>query len=70
VLVFLVTVTTILGIGIALNSITGLFVGLFAYSAAMLTQTIWLWYRSRHARATTYKRDEANLIHTPHPVTE
>ncbi len=64
VVIFLVTVTIILGIGIALNTITGLYVGLFAYSAAMLTQTIWLWKRSRPARVSVYQRDEFLLSQT------
>lgn len=59
VLVFLVTVSIILGIGILLHTITGLFVALFAYSAAMLVQTIWLRFRSRPALANTYKRDKS-----------
>ena len=48
----------ILGIGIALNTITGLYVGIFAYSVAMLIQTIWLWYRSNPALAAVYQRDK------------
>jgi hypothetical protein len=59
VLIFLGTITLILGIGIALNSITGLFVGLFAFSTAMLAQTFWLWLRSRNALATTFERDRS-----------
>jgi len=57
--IFLISVTLILGIGIAQNSIIGLFVGLFAYSAAMLTQTVWLWYRSHPALTNAYQRDNA-----------
>lgn len=59
VLVFLVAVTIVLGIGIALHTITGLFVALFAYSAAMLAQTVWLRFRSHPALTNTYKRDES-----------
>jgi hypothetical protein len=61
VVVFLVIVTIILGVGINLYSITGLYVGLFAFTMAMLTQTFWLWYRSRPAVAATYERDRAML---------
>ena len=61
VVIFLVTVALILGIGITLNSITGLFVGLIAFSAAMFMQTIWLWYRSRPALQATFNRDNALL---------
>ena len=56
--IFLATVTIILGIGIYLNSITGLYVGLFAFSAAMFTQTVWLWYRSRPSLEITRLRDK------------
>lgn len=59
--IFLITVMVILGIGIFLNSITGLYVGLIAFSVAMLTQTIWLWYRSRPTLQSTLLRDEARL---------
>jgi hypothetical protein len=59
VVVFLVVITIILGIGIFLNTIIGLYVGLLAYSAALLLQTIWLWYRSRLALAVAFQRDES-----------
>jgi hypothetical protein len=58
VIIFLFTIVPILGIGIALNSIPGLYVGLFAFSAAMFTQTIWLWFRSRPVLALTYAQDK------------
>ncbi|MFC1997085.1 hypothetical protein ACFLXI_05695 [Chloroflexota bacterium] len=61
VLVFLVIVIIVLGVGITLNTITGLFVGLIAYTSAMFTQTIWLWFRSRSALTASYQRDEAIL---------
>jgi len=60
-LIFLVTITVILGIGISQNTITGLYVGLFAFSSAMLTQTIWLRFRSRSTLAASYARDESVL---------
>jgi hypothetical protein len=59
VVIFLVTVTLILGIGMILNTIIGLYVGLLAFSVAMFTQTIWLWYRSRPAVAAAKARDKA-----------
>jgi hypothetical protein len=70
VLVFLVTVTIVLGIGIALNTITGLYVGLFAYTVAMLAQTFWLWYRSRPARSAVHERDASISGHTPRLATD
>ena len=45
--IFLVTVLVILGAGVAMQKFTGLYIGLVGFSAANLTQTIWLWIRSR-----------------------
>jgi hypothetical protein len=59
VLIFLSTATIFLGIGIALQSITGLYVALFAYSMSMLTQTVWLRFRSHATLESIYKRDES-----------
>jgi hypothetical protein len=59
VIVFLVTVTILLGIGIAYQQITGLFVALFASSAAMFTQTIWLWYRARSSISVAINNDKS-----------
>lgn len=61
VVIFLTTVTILLGVGIYKNTIPGLYVGLFAFSAAMFVQTIWLWYRGRPALLATLQRDNAIL---------
>lgn len=45
--IFLVTVMIVLSFGVLSGKFTGLFVGLFGFSLANLTQTIWLWIRSR-----------------------
>jgi hypothetical protein len=45
--IFLVTVLIVLSFGVVSGEFTGLFVGLFGFSLANLTQTIWLWVRSR-----------------------
>jgi hypothetical protein len=57
VLVFMLTVSLILGMGIYINTFAGLYVGLIAYSAAMLTQSIWLWMRARPAMDQVFQRD-------------
>jgi hypothetical protein len=49
VVVFLITIGIVLGIGIAWNQITGLYVGLAAYVLGYGTQDVWLWLRSRPA---------------------
>lgn len=55
--VFLVTVLIILGIGISSKTIIGLYVGTVAFSLANLTQTSWLWLRSRQIFASLARRD-------------
>lgn len=49
VLIFLLTIGIVLGIGIAWNQITGLYIGLAAYVLGYGTQNVWLWFRSRPA---------------------
>lgn len=58
VVVFLVTAGAILWGGVIWGAITGLFVGLAAFDIAMLTQTLWLWHRSRPALQAAAERDE------------
>jgi hypothetical protein len=57
VLVFLVTSGAILWFGIAWGAVTGLYVGLAAFTAGFLTQTLWLWLRSRPAIEAVQRRD-------------
>jgi hypothetical protein len=61
VVVFLVTCTLLLWSGVAWGRMTGLYVGLGAFVIAMLTQTIWLWFRSRHAERLVATRDQAQI---------
>lgn len=58
VVVFLVTAALILSAGVLSRAVIGLFVGLAAFDLAMLTQTIWLWHRSRPALRAAAERDE------------
>ncbi|HEX6303160.1 MAG TPA: hypothetical protein VFZ76_03155, partial [Anaerolineales bacterium] len=55
--IFLVTAGIILGSGVLWGQLTGLFVGLAAFDIAMLTQTFWLWYRSRQPLQDAFERD-------------
>jgi hypothetical protein len=61
VIVFLVTCTLLLWAGVAWGGMTGLYVALGAFVTAMLTQTIWLWFRSRPAEQLVVERDQAEL---------
>jgi len=47
VVIYLVTTIVVMWIGITVNKMIGLYVGLAAFSIAMVTQTLWLWYRAR-----------------------
>ena len=58
VVIFLLTATIALGLGIAMQSITGLYVTLCAYTISMFTQTIWLKFRSHSTFEHIYERDE------------
>jgi hypothetical protein len=56
---FLITTIIFLWVGAAGSQIIGLYVGLAAFSIAMLIQTLWLWYRARPALHSTQQRDES-----------
>lgn len=45
--VFLLSSAAVLSAGVALQSVPGLYIGLLAITAAMATQTGWLWMRAR-----------------------
>ena len=47
--VFLGVVLIILGVGVSLGNVTGLYVGMIAFSGATFCQVVWLWLRSRTA---------------------
>jgi hypothetical protein len=59
--IFLVTVLIVLSFGVVSGKFTGLFVGLFGFSLANLTQTIWLWVRSRKIMNEVRIRD-TNIV--------
>ena len=59
--VFLVTVLLILGVGVMVGRFTGLYVGLLGFTVANLTQTIWLWIRSREIMHKINQRD-SNVV--------
>jgi hypothetical protein len=66
VLVYLLTSLIILGAGIAWGKITGLDFGLGSLTISTLTQTLWLWLRSRPAFAQIALREAA----LPAPIQE
>jgi len=65
VVVFLATCTLLLVAGVAWARMTGIYVGLGAFVIAMLTQTIWLWFRSRQAEHQVLERDLAQITLPP-----
>jgi hypothetical protein len=59
--IFLVITTAILSAGVAWGQITGLYIGLVAFGVGSLTQTAWLWYRSRPVMRHLASRDAGGL---------
>ncbi len=59
VIVYLITSAIILGAGIRWGTMTGLYVGMAALSLSMLTQTLWLSYRSAPVFQSLKERDES-----------
>jgi hypothetical protein len=57
VLIFLGAVFVILTIGVVLGTITGLYVGMFAFVVATLAQTAWLGFRSKPVLQSVKMRD-------------
>jgi hypothetical protein len=55
--IFLLTSSAILWAGVAWGEVTGLLVGLAAFTAGSLAQTMWLWQRSRPAMHTLQTGD-------------
>jgi hypothetical protein len=62
--IFLLTAVVILGFGISFGRITGLYVGMIAFSIANITQTLWLWNRSKKVRTFVSERDK-NIVWEP-----
>ena len=65
VVVFLVTCTALLWAGVTWGQVTGLYWALASFTIAMITQTIWLWYRSRPEERLVQERDNSMAILTP-----
>ena len=57
VVVYLLISAATFGIGVWLNSITGLYIGLVALTLSVAAQTFWLWMRSRPVLAQLQERD-------------
>jgi hypothetical protein len=55
--VFLVVAAIVLWAGVALGTVTGLHVGLAAFTLASAAQTLWLWIRSRRPMQAAEARD-------------
>ena len=64
VVVFLVTCTALLWAGVTWGQVTGLYWALASFTIAMITQTIWLWYRSRPEERLVQERDNSMAILT------
>ncbi|MBN1310034.1 MAG: hypothetical protein JXB30_01355 [Anaerolineae bacterium] len=60
VVVYLVVSGIVLIAGVIWGKTPGLFVGLMAFSASMVGQTAWLWFRSRPAMRSVWARDAAS----------
>jgi hypothetical protein len=59
--IFLVITTAILSAGVAWGQTVGLYIGLVAFGVGSLTQTAWLWYRSRPVMRHLASRDSGGL---------
>jgi len=57
VVVFIVAISIVLTVGVALDKYIGLYVGIVAFGLGMIIQTIWLWHRSRPAFRAIRVRD-------------
>jgi hypothetical protein len=58
VVIYLLTSAIVLGLGVFWGKMPGLYVGLAALTASVLTQTIWLWHQSRGVILEVRIRDE------------
>jgi O-antigen/teichoic acid export membrane protein len=59
--IFLLTSSTILWAGVAWGQTIGLYIGLVAFGAGTVAQTVWLWHRSRAVTHTLQVRDTEDL---------
>lgn len=63
VVLFLVSCSALLWIGVTWGEYTGLFWAMASFTAAMVLQTLWLWFRSRPEERLVQERD--NLLTIP-----
>jgi hypothetical protein len=61
VLLFVVVTTAILFGGVAWGAVTGIYIGIGAFTAGEVIRTFWLWRRSAPARHALLERDSAAL---------
>lgn len=66
VVIYLVTCTALLWIGVSQGAYTGLFWAMASFTIAMLLQTLWLWFRSRPEERLVQQRD--NFVRVPTQV--
>ncbi len=59
--IFLLVTSTALWVGVVWGDMTGIYIGLVAFGLGSLTQTIWLWYRSRPVMRHLDERDAGGL---------
>jgi len=59
VVIFIVVTAAVLSFGVFWGEMVGLYIGLIAFSAGMLVQTLWLYFRSRKPMAALILRDAA-----------
>jgi hypothetical protein len=62
VVVFLITNSLILGLGVLWGQAVGLYIGLTALVVGNLVRTIWLWYRARPMMKAVQARETAALL--------
>ncbi len=62
VVIFLVVNVTLLWAGVVWGQVTGLYVGLAAFTISSAAQTSWLWWRSRPALRAVVARDAGSVI--------
>jgi hypothetical protein len=63
--IFLLTNSAILWAGVRWGEVIGLYVGMAAFSAGGLAQTLWLWYRSRPAMRAVEADDASTTLLQP-----
>jgi len=57
VIIFLITIGSILWVGVSWGQGVGLYITIIAFTVGMGTQSLWLWYRSRLVMAKVNARD-------------